>query len=288
MGPTHWLKKLIDLVLYSNLWIALAALSLALQTQLLLFGDLRWDPLFGFIFFATLCLYALHRLVGLSKVKPFREVGRFRIISRFQSHILIYAVVSGTGATWFFFLLPRQMQLASVLPSLISLGYVLPVLGNKRLRDLHYVKIFLIAIAWSWITVGLVAANRNWALTLPAMVILLERAMFVFAITLPFDIRDLQVDAFTQVETLPARLGIRRTKMLAAAILLGMLGCVAWSYRLDVYRFPQAVALAISALCSYLLIHFSDRVKHDYYFTGLIDGMMVGQFVLVLIASGWS
>ncbi len=285
MKPKSILKKFIDLILYSNLWIALAAVSMSLQTQWLLFGELRWDPLFGFIFFATLCLYAIHRLVGLSKVKPFQEAGRFKVIARYQSHILIYALVSAVAAAWFFFRLPWRLQLAAILPSLIALGYVLPVVGgSKRLRDLHYLKIFLIAIAWSWITAGLVAANYHCAMTLPALVLLLERAFFVFAITLPFDIRDLQVDAFTKVETLPARLGIRRSKGLAAAALLLMLALVAWNFRMNVYGLPQALALLVSALLSYGLIHFSDRVRHDYYFTGLIDGMMIVQFLLVLAA----
>lgn len=286
MKPKFLLKKFIDLILYSNLWIALAAVSMSLQTQLLLFGELRRDPLFGFIFFATLCLYAVHRLVGLRKVKPFQEAGRFKVIARFQSHILVYALVSAAAAAWFFFRLTWRMQMAAVLPSLIGLGYVLPVIGgSRRLRDLHYIKIFLIAGAWSWITAGLVAASRHWGLTLPALVLLLERACFVFAITLPFDIRDLQVDAFTKVETLPARLGIRRTKGLAAAALLLMLALVAWNYRMDVYTLPQALALLLSALLSYALIHFSDRIRHDYYFTGLIDGMMTLQFLLVFAGS---
>lgn len=280
------LRKVVDLLLYSNVWMALCAVAMCLQTQLLLFGKPRWEPLLGFVFFATLFLYALHRIIGLNKVKPFKKKGRFQVIARFRSHILIYAGVAALAGSWFFFQLDRHLQWALILPCLLSLGYVLPFLsGNKRLRDLDLLKIFLLALAWSWITVGLPAASRHWALTAPALAMALERLTFVFALTLPFDIRDLKVDAYTQVKTIPARLGIRKTKMLAAALLLVSFSFAALNYHLDVYRLPVLLALAASFAITFLLTFFSDKIHHDYYFTGLLDGMMILQLVLVWMAA---
>ncbi|MFK7983432.1 MAG: hypothetical protein AB8G86_25850, partial [Saprospiraceae bacterium] len=55
----------------------------------------------AFIFFSTLLLYALHRLVGLSKADGFKEKGRYFVIERFRSHIGFYALLSGLATIWF-------------------------------------------------------------------------------------------------------------------------------------------------------------------------------------------
>lgn len=276
------IRAFIDLLLYSNLWIALAAASMAAQTQFLLCGRAYPTPLLGFIFFATLCLYAAHRIVGLEKAQPFLEKGRFSVISRFRGHIMAYAAVAAVGAAFFFFQLPFRLQLAAVAPSLIALGYVLPLLsGRRRLRDLSYLKIFLIAIAWSWITVLLPALELGMGWSIPMIVMILERAFFIFAITLPFDIRDLEVDAYNQVRTLPALLGSRRTKMLALFCLLAMAALAGLNHHVDAYSTGAFAGILLSGLIACVLIFFSDRVKHDYYFSGLIDGLMVLQFGLV-------
>lgn len=276
------LTAFIDFILYSNLWIALAAVAMVWQSEFLLFGSFDWTAYSGFVFFATLFLYAVHRLVGLTRVQPFQSAGRYRIIARFRWHIALYALLAAGAGSWYYFQLPLVMQGQLLFPCLLSLAYVLPVFaGKKRLRDLNYLKIFLIAIAWSWITVFIPATNRAWALTVPTLLMALERALFIFSITLPFDIRDLEVDAHTGVRTLPARLGMPRTRWLAASALGGMVLCSWLNYRLDVYPGGTLASLTGSALLSYALIHFADRVEHDYYFSGAIDGMMLLQFLMV-------
>lgn len=281
----RFIIAIIDFLLYSNLWIACAAVAMAAQTQLLLTGKVQPTPLLGFIFFATLLLYALHRIVGLKKSKPFQSQGRYKVIARFKGHISIYAAVSAGGALLCFFHLPFSLQLATFLPALISLGYVLPFRG-RRLRDLHYIKIFLIVIAWSWITVLLPARELGMGWNIPMYAMALERAFFVFAITLPFDIRDLEIDRFNGVKTIPARWGILATKLLSIACLAAMLALAWLNFHIDVYSPGRFGALSLSALTAFGLITASGRIKHDYYYTGVMDGTMVLQFALVWGLSG--
>ena len=277
----RYLYAIIDFILYSNLWIACAAVAMAAQTQLLLAGKVQPSPLLGFILFSTLFLYALHRIIGLAKVKPFQSHGRYQVITRFKLHIILYALLSAAAAAFCFFQLPFSVQASAVLPSLISLAYVLPFLKGKRLRDLNYIKIFLIAIAWSWITVYLPALELGMGRNIPMMIMALERAFFVFAITLPFDIRDLEIDLFNGVQTIPARWGLKATKLLSLACLLAMMALAWLNFHIDVYSPGQFGALALSAITTYALVTAAGQVKHDYYYTGVLDGTMVLQFVLV-------
>lgn len=275
------LIALLDLILYSNLWIAVAAVGMAAQTQHLLLSRGEPTALLGFIFFATLFLYAVHRIVGLRKSKPFQEEGRYAVIARFRSHIVFYAAMAGLCAGLFLLQMPFQLIAGLVAPCFLALLYVVPVWKGYRLRDLHYVKIFLIAITWTWITVFLPALELGMAWSIPLYIMLAERALFVFAITIPFDIRDMDIDAFNRVKTLPAALGVRASQRLAGISLLLMLLLVTLNYYWDVYSIGAYVALVASACLSGLLVFLADRSRHDYYFTGAVDGMMVVQFLLV-------
>lgn len=281
------LIKFIDLILYGNFWIAAAALAMSMQTEFLLTGELKPTSLWGLIFFATLLLYALHHTVGLEKVKPFKDKGRYSVIARFKHHILFYAAVSAMAGIFLFFSQPLKVQLGLIAPAVISLAYVLPFLSKKRrLRDLHFIKIFLIAATWAWITVFVPAQGQDMEKNIPMALMCLERMLFVFAITLPFDIRDLKVDRFVKVKTIPSLIGIKKTKLLALFSLAVMLG-ISWiNYHSDAYSGGHFLALSISAFSTGILIFFSDRVKHDYYFTGLLDGTMIVQFLLVFFVGG--
>ena len=258
---------------------------MAMQTQYLLTGAVYPTPLLGFIFFATLFLYAVHRIVGLKRSQPFRQAGRYEVIGRFRSHIAFYALIAILCAGLFFLQLPLRVMAAAVLPCLLALGYVVPLWKGYRLRDLHYLKIFLIALTWSWITVILPAMELGLSYAFPVYIMLLERVVFVFAITIPFDIRDMEIDAYNQVKTLPASLGMRSSQRLAAGALIFMCLLAGLNYYIDVYQLSQLVALVSSAFVGVLLIFLSDRVQHDYFFSGVVDGLMVAQFLLIYLLS---
>lgn len=277
------LKKVIDLLLYGNFWIALGALALTFQTQLIITGSFQLDKLSYFVFFSTFLLYALHRIVGILRLKDFLEIERYSVINKFRHHIIIYAILATLGAIYFFFQLSWNVQLALIIPAFLSLGYVLPFFGKKRrLRDFDQIKIYLIAGVWAFVTVVLPIINNLGIVNVSVGLMVLERATFIFAITLPFDIRDLQVDQHGAVKTIPGVIGIPKTKQLAFAA-LGLTLALAFSnYLLHFYDLKVLIGLAISYLSSAWLISFSSSERHDYFYSGLLDGTMVFQFFIVL------
>lgn len=280
------LTKFIDLVLYGNFWIALAALCMGLQTQYLLTGTIYFSTFAAFLFTSTLFLYAIHRIVGLDKVSAFQDQGRYLVISTFKSHIIFYALVSAFLAVYLYWQLSMALKIGVIIPGVISIAYVVPFLAaKKRLRDLNYVKIFMIVVSWAWVTVVLSARELNMASMLPVVVMTLERALFVFAITIPFDIRDLQIDSDTEVKTIPSSLGVGPSIRLALCCLLISFLFIWFNHHIDVYEEAVFIAFFISYLSTALLIWFSPKQKHDYYFTGLLDGTMILQFVLVYYLS---
>ena len=277
----HWLSHLLNLIFYSNIWIAVCALAMTLQTQYLLNHQITFTPLMACVFFSTLGLYAIHRLTGLQKVTAFAEKGRYLVISTFKRHIIFYAAVSLLLGGWFFLQLQFDIQLHFIFVGFISLGYVLPILGRgKRFRDVHYIKIFMIAITWAWVTVVLPALDSGYLWDTDLFLLVIERAFFIFGITLPFDIRDFHIDAHTGVKTIPSYVGVLKTKQLALIFLL--LAIIPSFFTIgNVHSVGSFLGFCIAILLTSIMVWKADRFQHDYYFTGLVDGSMVLQFLLV-------
>jgi 4-hydroxybenzoate polyprenyltransferase len=283
-----WITKFIDFLLYGHFWIAAAAVAMAAQTEYILSGKLTAGNLYVFLFAATLSLYAAHRLLGRPMVRTFENQGRFRIIRLYQRYILLFGLIGAALGGWLFWQLPAKVQVGIFPPAILSLAYVLPVFGKRRrLRDLPFIKIFLIALVWAWVSVVLPALAIDLERNIPLWILFGERLFFIFAITLPFDWRDLNVDAHLGVPTLPAWLGLHRTRRLALVSLLLMLACAALNLRLNAYSPAIFLALVFSAALSYLFIHLANRFTHDYYFSGLLDGMMILQSGLVFTAGAF-
>lgn len=256
------------------------------QTQFIFNGTITWNWLLGLSFFATLFLYALHRIIGISKVHEFLEIERYAVISKFRHHIIIYAVLAGIGGTICFWYVSLAVQLSLIIPAIISLGYVIPFLsGKKRLRDFNHIKIFLIAIVWSWVTVFLPALELGKLLEAGTWLMGIERCLFIFAITLPFDIRDLKVDTHSKVKTIPAVIGIKRTKLLGLGVLVTASLLSALLSYLGYYDQHVLLGLLLSYVSTWFFIRYADRIHHDYFFTGLIDGTMILQFALIYLFS---
>ncbi|MGH1335414.1 MAG: hypothetical protein ACRBFS_04740 [Aureispira sp.] len=289
-------------LLYSNIFIAFCAVAMTAQTLFLLGKELMTSPaLLGLVFFSTWFIYALHRLVSWRKLDARLDIQRFQIIGAYQRHIKFYAGFSALLAAFCFFYLERATQLALLLPALLSLGYVLPFIGRQRLRlrDLHFIKIFLIAGVWAYVTVVLplletfsygIGEYGNPAVsntTLSIILLLVERALFIFIITLPFDLRDWKLDAYHSVKTIPTLLGPERT------IYLGVFLLLLWGVLImGVYIWPLPLGYSISGLWTGVLLwrtldrdgneNTTQVVEHDYYYTGLIDGTMLVQALLII------
>lgn len=283
-----FIKKIIDLVLYSNLWIAVCAAAMVAQTQFVLTGVIKFNPLLGLVFFSTLFLYAIHRIIGIRKVKDFLEIERFAVISTFKSHITIYAVLAAIGGLYTFLQLQFDLQLLLILPALISLGYVLPIFGNqKRLRDFDQIKIILIAVVWSLITVVMVVIDEGFSYFFDKkngsyLFLTIERFCFIFAITLPFDIRDLKVDRATNVKTIPAKIGVQKSIYWAIFLIFLALVCSIFSNMILNNESGILVGQILFYLLVPVLIYQTKKSKHDYFFSGLMDGTMLFSLLFIL------
>lgn len=286
------LKRAFDILLYTNVWIAGAASALYLYSHYMMHGQFGESYVPLLILTTCTWLYSLHRFIGLRKVEILDKEDRFFKIKDLEKTIFTIGVISLLISAGLAFTLSLNQLLVLSAPGILSLLYVLPVFKNrKRLRDINYVKIFIISLVWAGLTVVLPAATAiGLASYLLIIVLAIERFLFIFAITLPFDIRDIVVDRLTGVETISARMGASKTLYLSVCLLLI---CTLLILLLCLTNYLPWMYLTIHLLVNLLTagsIGLALRNKHDWYFTGLIDGTMYLPFLLLflyLISYAW-
>lgn len=277
------LRHITNFYLYSSFHIGICSVYLYLFTveRFELEVDFRY---MAFTFASTIFIYSIHRLIGINKVKKFAHKGRFAIIEQFKSHIFIYAILSFGACCYLFFSFEYSRIILLAGAGLISVLYTVPVFGKSmRLRDFSFIKIFLIAIVWSYVT-GVVPMYEYNIDLAPIVFYFIEIALFFIAITIPFDIRDYYVDSANKVGTIPTLFG-RRTSIYIALLLLLITMCI------DVILYFHFGALLVGSICmlitcllTALIIYSISDKESDYYFSGLLDTtIMIPYSLYVLI-----
>jgi 4-hydroxybenzoate polyprenyltransferase len=248
--------------------------------QSFLLFDLSYN-LFYLLFIgsATSLLYALHRLIGIDLVGRYKYTGRFGKI--YNMRLLLLFIGLGTAVlSWIFFLkLSIKVQITLIVPGIISILYVLPIFAGKRLRDLPLIKIFLVAIVYSYVCVFIPGMMADFHIY-PVLLIFFGRLFFIFGITIPFDIRDVNIDGETEVKTIISQLGIKSSKGLAIGLLLLALtlSCIfIINTQLSLqFLIPEMI---VHIICI-LMVYYAEARRSDFYYAFLLDGTM-GLFVII-------
>ena len=270
----QFIVKILDFLVASNVYVSLGVVSLTLLS--LDIRQIEHPNLLWFVFFTTLFVYNFIRLVNVHSVISSSESLRHQTIYRFRIFFWFVCIISALLGFYFFVTISEFIFFPIVGLGFVSIFYGLPIYKNEsqlfRLRDLPGIKIFLIAFVWAFVTEGLPALLNGEPLYYLA---LFERFLFIFAITIPFDIRDVNYDAF-HLSTIPQYFGINTAKWIALFALLS-------SELILFYRFffnndfnlIGALAIYISYEFSFLLIYKCHSYSKERYFTIGVEGMSI-------------
>lgn len=279
--------KLLDFLINTNIFISLAAVALTVQTQLLLGMEPQLHPYLFIIFFATIFEYNLHRLITILHHPETLKDPKHSWVSRHLAAFYILVAVSVAGFICAVLLAKTQVLLVLFPIGLVTVFYSLPVFKNRktifRLREIPGLKIILISAVWSASTILLPIVQSGLDFdSFHVAAMLLERFLFVFAITLPFDIRDMAADRNAGLSTIPLWIGEQRSIYLAFALLILFMCLATLHYSLSRQLFALP-ALLLSAISSTWFIA-SKRIrslKHYHYF--VLDGTLLAQSLLVYL-----
>jgi|GEM_PF-515063 len=277
---------------YSNVWIALCAAAFCFQGEILI-GQSSEGLLPLFVFFATVFLYNFQRVVKLFQKPSYSIPGRNTWLVKNRLAIMIWSIVGGIVMIVIALNLPLRDWIVLSIGGFFSILYVMSI--GKRdgksvaVRELPFIKIFLIAI--SWVIMGAIfpqVHHEGWrALESNQLIWMsLEKFFFIWAITIPFDIRDLEYDD-KRMKTIPQLFGVNGSLWLSRILIVAAAGSVVFAGFSGFYS-PQSVG---ALLACYVFIGGTfeyARVKRDeLYYTGWLDGTILLQSTAVWAVTYW-
>ena len=251
------------LFVYANFWVAGAVYALTRITEILI--DAHHHSLAVLNAAGTLVVYGFARYFegpsesdNTSKITAWRQqmpnLTKLSIVGG-ATFSIIQLVQIGSISLFFHY----------VIGAAVAMLYPIPwIMKNKGggLRSVPGLKLFIISFVWAFTTGFLPAiwnGHNGWYW-------LLERFFWTMALTIPFDVRDIKLDA-ESIKTLPHVIGPKNSIYLAQAAL--------WmSFSILVMRFGMPVlSTFILFLFFTIIIRIARAELGDLYYSFLIEGL---------------
>ncbi len=202
--------KVIRFIISSNIFISLAAVSLALATEAELGISMTSHAYLWVIFLATLSDYNLHKLIAVNKPEN-RMPEKFSLATINLTLLKILLILSTAGLAISLFFVKSETLFILAPLALISFLYSIIFKKKQKIpvlfREIPGIKTLLLAMVWTCATVLLpVLQTENYPNSANIVLIFVERFTFIFAIAIPFDVRDMKGDRLAGIRTLPIAL----------------------------------------------------------------------------------
>ena len=278
--------KLVNTIIHTNISLAVAAVLLTVSAQIQLGLKPDWHPYLFLVFVATLIKYNRHRLAILFAPDEAIHSGKHELIRKNRKKFYFAALVLGIGFVIATISTKKEVLLTFLLLGFLTLFYSGPGFGMKKsnfkLREIPYLKIFLITAVWSVSTLLLPVIQDNGEIFSTQVLLLFsERFFFIFAIAIQFDIRDTQADHRAGLKTIPLLIGQNKAIILSYLSLSAGFLVSVFHYLTQNERYILwALSISfISTLTFFKLRYFRNRCLYYYQ---ILDATLLLQGLLVL------
>lgn len=273
------LRQIFDFYINSSIHVALAVVSLSWLT-LLEFQVLDDKCILLFIFFASITGYNFVKYFGLAKF-------HHRSLANWLKFIQLFSLFSFVLMCYYAFQIQVKTFIYLAGLGLITFLYAIPFLPKRflfddkqNLRSIGGIKIYIIALVWTGVTVFLPLVNNGVNISEKVIITAFQRFIFVIVLTLPFEIRDLKFDSL-KLSTIPQKIGERWTKIMGVMLLLVF---YALEYlKSEVSLKEHLVLLIISFITLFSLIK-ANREQGNYYSGFWVEGIPILWLLLALFS----
>jgi 4-hydroxybenzoate polyprenyltransferase len=261
-----------------NLLVAANVTALALSTQVWWSGYVPVTSIFTSIFCGTLLVYFLLRIKWLRQ--PAKAEDGITALFYYENRKLITALLFLTAFILLYLLIWKVpfKPLGLFLPALIPVAlYHAPMGGRGSIRHSGILKLLFISFSVSWITWAIPTLSfppaglrepLDWGLGF------LARLFFIFGISVPFDVRDMEEDRRKGLKTLALMAGEK------AALRIGAFACLA-SGLTEMMRWMNGslsllnfIALGTALLASGLLVLESKQQRKEGHFSIILESTL--------------
>jgi len=268
-----WKKRLFEFYIHSSLHVSLCFVAFYTVVSLYAGFSPSWLEIIA-VGTATLVGYNIAKYIHLLyEGFPFHVP--IKILTICCTIIALFAVIE---------LGPYAVLLFGFCAVLTSL-YALPEILGRSFRQIPILKLITIGLSWSVMAVVLphlvyephyfksesLFHFRNTGLSPLMLWELIEYTLFVIALCIPFEIRDLKYDS-PKLRTLPQLIGTRNSKYVGFAVLLL---CAAIEFTQFEESAAQSVITLIVILITAAAIWWADRFTSDYYASFFVEAIPV-------------
>ena len=265
----------------SHLFIACCASLLAVQSFLISHSEILWLQVL-LVFFSTLAVYNLSA-ISLSVFMP----GNNRSIRVSFKGERLNIILLSVSVPAILLLLPScnfKQAFIFLLVTVMALLYMMPVTINRQqlpaVRHHWLVKNILLALIWAVATVIIPLsgdAPAGWDDETGWM--LVRNFFFIYALTVIYDLRDLNTDSREGMKTLAMVAGKQGARIIA---LLALIIVVVLAFADESTGSGIRWSLTLSSLAAALVVIMSGPPRERSFYTWAVDGMMALQAILVI------
>lgn len=266
-------KSIIDLLVYGNVLIGFCAFSLS-EFFLRNFELTHNSSLPYFLFAATTFTYNFHRRIGYALSTDSRRSSAIEWMLRHSLLSRSISLIALVLSIYFYRDLPSSSIWVIIPISILSLLYVQRLSEGKVLREVPFLKIFVISLVWALAIIALPASIFKIDLV-EASLLFFAFFLFMIAEIIPFDVRDIEQDQADQIMTIPIALGSSKSKIIAYLLLL-------FSNFLIWISAEVFISLPFSIASIYLgtLIYFQREDKDDYFYSIWVESSLIIPWIL--------
>ena len=267
------MNRSLNFFLHSNIFISFCVVCLAFSTQFML-KSFNFEILF-LLFFATFISYNFQRIVFHTK---FNKTQLSSWYNNFKKVIYFILGFSLLIFVYFFLKLKLRTQLVVFFISLISFLYPF------GLRDIPFLKIFLISFSWSVSTVSLIYFENNLLIDHEFYLEILSRCFFIIGITIPFDIRDLQYDN-KSLKTIPIVFGAYHSRNISLFFLVSYILTTFYLHFYIQFNLNYLLAAFLCFIYSSYLVNKVNVKRSGFYYSFWLESCSVSLLFFLIITS---
>ncbi|RAJ14478.1 UbiA prenyltransferase family protein [Olleya aquimaris] len=272
------IKQLLDFYINSSIHVALAVYALSWIT--LKKFNINYDEnILYFNFYATITGYNFVKYFGIAK-------WHHRSLAKWLKIIQVFSLLCFVLMCYYASTLQLKTLLVIAGFGVITFLYAIPFLPKnwyldtqQNLRDISGLKVYVIALVWSGVTVALPLINNEVLIHADAVLTLLQNFTLVIILMLPFEIRDLRYDSL-KLATIPQKIGVKHTKSLGLILLLIFYLIEFFKDETQTnYLIVQLVVCVVLAL----FLMFSNQKRSAYFTTFWVEAVPVFWLLLMIL-----
>ena len=259
----QWLKVIFKFYIDSSIHVSLAVCALLMTTAYILPVYISFE-LIAFVFFSTITGYNFVKYAGVAGLHHLSLAKNLRVIQLFSLACFVGLLVMA-------YYQRLEVILVSAFLGIFTLLYAIPFLPQgKNLRSLQTLKIFIIAFVWAGTAVWLPLEQFHSIYSEEVILRFLQVFVFVLALILPFEIRDLSYDS-QELKTLPQVLGVQKTKYLGY-LFLGVFLLLEFLLKNEL---SNVISVCIITIFTGLMIYFSSKNQAKYYASFWVEAIPI-------------